>query len=119
MDEKYFLYFEETDFCRRARNAGWQVWHVPASRVVHLEGQSTGVTGANLSQKPRPEYWFDSRARYYRKHLGAAFAMLADLIWIAAFGSWRIQRRLRRKLDEDPPGLCRDFTRHAVARWLG
>ena len=118
MDEGYFLYFEETDLCRRARRAGWPIWHVPASRVVHLEGQSTGVTGANLSEKPRPRYWFDSRARYFRKHLGATLALVADLIFIVGFGSWRIQRRLRRKPDPDPPGLWRDFVRHAVGRWL-
>jgi GT2 family glycosyltransferase len=118
MDDGFFLYFEETDFCRRARDAGWPVWHVPASRVVHLEGQSTGVTGANLAKKPRPRYWFDSRARYYRKHHPGAYAFLADLIWIVCFGSWRIQRRLRRKPDPDPPGLWKDFARHALKSWF-
>src|SRR5262249_30735157 len=68
MDEGYFLYFEETDFCLRVQRAGWSIWHVPASRVVHLEGQSTGVTGADLAKKRRPQYWFDSRARYFRKN---------------------------------------------------
>jgi GT2 family glycosyltransferase len=118
MDEGYFLYFEETDFCRRARRAGWPVWHVPASRVVHLEGQSTGVTGANLAKKPRPAYWFDSRARYFRKHLGPGYALLADVIFAVGFGLWRIQRRVRGKSDPDPPGLLRDFVRHAARRWF-
>lgn len=119
MDEGYFLYFEETDFCRRAKRAGWPVWHVPASRVVHLEGQSTGVTGANLAKKPRPAYWFDSRARYFRKHLGGGYALFADVIFAVGFGLWRLQRRVRGKADPDPPGLLRDFVRHAVGRWLG
>src|SRR5262249_24939007 len=44
MDEGYFLYFEETDFCLRARRAGWPGWYVPASHVVHLVGQASGVT---------------------------------------------------------------------------
>jgi N-acetylglucosaminyl-diphospho-decaprenol L-rhamnosyltransferase len=118
MDEGYFLYFEETDFCRRARRAGWPVWHVPASRVVHLEGQSTGVTGSNLAKKPRPTYWFDSRARYFRKHLGAGHALLADVIFVVGFALWRAQRRLRGKADPDPPGLLRDFVRHALGRWF-
>ena len=47
MDEGYFLYFEEVDFCLRAHRAGWHCWYVPASRVVHLVGQSSGVTGAD------------------------------------------------------------------------
>ena len=91
---------------------------MPTSRVVHLEGQSTGVTGANLAKKRRPRYWFDSRARYFRKHLGTSKALLADLIWIAAFGSWRVQRLLRGKADPDPPGLWGDFVKHAARRWL-
>jgi N-acetylglucosaminyl-diphospho-decaprenol L-rhamnosyltransferase len=118
MDEGFFLYFEETDFCRRVRRAGWPVWHVPASRVVHLEGQSTGVTGANLAKKRRPLYWFDSRARYFRKHLGVTLALVADVIFIGCFASWRVQRRLRGKPDPDPPGLWGDFVRHAVSQWL-
>jgi GT2 family glycosyltransferase len=118
MDEGYFLYFEETDFCRRARRGGWPIWHVPASRVIHLEGQSTGVTGANQGKKPRPTYWFDSRARYFRKHLGGGWAFLADVIFAVGFGLWRVQRRVRKKADPDPPGLWGDFVRHAVRRWL-
>jgi N-acetylglucosaminyl-diphospho-decaprenol L-rhamnosyltransferase len=37
MDEDFFLYFEEVDYCRRAQQAGWECWYVPDSRVVHLE----------------------------------------------------------------------------------
>ena len=44
LDEGYFMYFEEVDFCRRARRAGWPCWYAPSSRVVHLVGQSSGVT---------------------------------------------------------------------------
>lgn len=118
MDEGYFLYFEETDFCRRVRAGGWPVWHVPASRVIHLEGQSTGVTGSNMAKKRRPRYWYDSRARYFRKHHGATYALFADLIFIGGFATWRLHRWLRGKADPDPPGMLADFVRHAVARWV-
>jgi N-acetylglucosaminyl-diphospho-decaprenol L-rhamnosyltransferase len=118
MDEGYFLYFEETDFCLRVKRAGWRIWHMPASRVVHLEGQSTGVTGTNLNQKPRPKYWFDSRDRYFRKNHGRAYAFLADLIFIAGFSIWRLHRWVRRKPDPDPPGFLTDYIRHARRRWF-
>jgi hypothetical protein len=117
MDEGYFLYFEETDYCRRTKSAGWSIWHVPSSRVVHFEGQSTGVTGANLALKRRPQYWFDSRARYFRKHYPGGYAFLMDVVWIVGFGLWRVQRALRGKPDTDPPGLWWDFVRHAMRRW--
>jgi len=118
MDDSYFLYFEETDFCRQVKRAGWPIWHVPASRVVHLEGQSTGVTGTDLTKKPRPTYWFDSRARYFRKNHGRVYALMADMIFIVCFGFWRVHRWLRRKPDPDPPGFLMDYVRHARQRWF-
>ena len=42
MDDAYFLYYEETDFCLAAKRAGFECWYVPESRVIHLVGQSTG-----------------------------------------------------------------------------
>jgi GT2 family glycosyltransferase len=118
MDEKYFLYYEEPDFCFRARRAGWATWTVPKSRVVHLEGQTTGVTGAMRVSKPMPMYWFDSRSRYFRKLRGRTIGLLADLAFIAGTVGWRIHSRLRGKPPADPPRLLRDFVRHAIRRWI-
>ena len=44
LDENYFLYFEETDFCLRALKAGFPTWYVPESRVMHIAGQSSKIT---------------------------------------------------------------------------
>ena len=118
MDDRFFLYFEETDFCRRARRAGWTVWHEPASRVVHLEGQTTGVTGAARTTKRRPAYWFDSRTRYFRKHLGRTAAFVADVVHLTGLFGWKAYSRLRAKADPDPPHLMADFARHAARSWI-
>ncbi len=40
LDEDYFFFFEETDWCYRMQKAGWKVYHVPDARVIHLGGQS-------------------------------------------------------------------------------
>ncbi len=40
LDEDYFFFLEETDWCYRMRKAGWRVMHVPDARVVHLGGES-------------------------------------------------------------------------------
>ncbi len=40
LDEDYFFFLEETDWCYRMRKAGWKVYHVPDARVIHLGGQS-------------------------------------------------------------------------------
>lgn len=92
MDDRYFLYFEEADFCARARQAGWQVWFTPASRIVHLEGAATGIRNV---VKRRPRYWYESRRRYFIKHHGLAGLMLADALWALGRVSLLVRRSLR------------------------
>ncbi len=111
LDEGFFLYYEEVDFCRRARRAGWSCWYVPQSRVVHLVGQSSGVTCANRPAKPLPRYWFDSRRRYFLKNHGRLYLGLADVGWLAGYLLWQCRRVLQRKPSNDPPGLLWDFIR--------
>jgi GT2 family glycosyltransferase len=91
LDEGYFLYFEEVDFCVRARRAGWKICFVPESRVVHLEG---GVTGIR-SRARRPGYWYASRRRYFVKHFGVPGLLLADALWAAGRASLALRRLLR------------------------
>ncbi|MCX7596849.1 MAG: glycosyltransferase family 2 protein [Fischerella sp.] len=114
LDEKYFLYFEEVDFCLQARKAGWSCWYVPASRVVHLVGQSTGVNNPNQEPKRLPKYWFDSRRRYFVKNHGWLYAALADATWLFSFLLWRWRRVIQRKPDTDPPHLIGDFLMNSI-----
>lgn len=111
MDEGFFLYFEEVDYCRKARAAGWDCWYVPASRVVHLVGQSTGFNDGTAARKPMPPYWFSARQRYYRNHHGWLYGKLADAAWACGHAVWRLRRRVLGKPDNDPPGLLGDFIR--------
>jgi N-acetylglucosaminyl-diphospho-decaprenol L-rhamnosyltransferase len=41
MDEGYFMYSEEVDWCWRIRRAGWAIWQVPAAQVIHIGGAAT------------------------------------------------------------------------------
>lgn len=114
MDDDYFLYFEEVDFCLRAKRAGWPCWYVPASRVVHLVGQASGVTDTKKPAKRVPRYWFESRRRYFVKNHGRIYKGLADVGWLTTFGLWRMRRVLQRKPDTDPPRLFWDFFRFNI-----
>ncbi|MBM0743855.1 glycosyltransferase family 2 protein [Phormidium sp. CLA17] len=114
MDEGYFLYFEETDFCLQARRAGWTAWYVPQSRVMHILGQSTGVTATNQPPKRLPQYWFDSRRRYFLKNHGWFYTALVDIAWLSGFSLWRVRRMLQRKPDTDPPQMLADTFRNSV-----
>ncbi len=58
------MYFEDDDWCRRMRLAGWQVWYNPRVEVVH-------VGGASLNQNPAARAaYYRSLAYFYRKHYG-------------------------------------------------
>ena len=109
MDEDYFLYYEEVDFCLQASKSGWSCWYVPESRVVHLVGQSSGVTNTKIPPKRLPSYWFDSRRRYFLKNHGWLYTALTDLVWLLSFSLWRCRRFIQRKPDNDPPYLLKDF----------
>jgi N-acetylglucosaminyl-diphospho-decaprenol L-rhamnosyltransferase len=116
MDEGYFLYYEETDFCREAAKAGWECWYVPGARVAHIAGQSTGVTAPDASKRRLPAYWFESRRRYFVKQHGRLYAAVADLGWFASHLLWRARCVLQGKPRSDPPHLLRDFVAHSI--WL-
>ena len=109
MDENYFLYFEEVDFCRRAWQAGWQCWHVPDSKIIHLEGASTGI---KAKAKRRAGYWYDSRRRYFVKFYGIAGLMMTDMLWAIGRTSFLVRRALRigaKNETRDPQGFMVDL----------
>ena len=60
-DETFFLYFEETDLCRRSLLAGWPTYYVADTVVVHMGSATTGMKD---KVRPMPRFWFDSRKHY-------------------------------------------------------
>ncbi|UXX83514.1 glycosyltransferase [Roseovarius pelagicus] len=109
-DETFFLYFEETDLCRRAAQAGWHTLYAPASEVVHVGSVSTGMrTWART-----PQYWFDSRRHYFVKNHGRAYAVGATVARIAGAALWRVRVALSSRALGDPPHFLRDLTIHAL-----
>lgn len=92
LDEEYFLYFEEEDFCRRAKLAGWEIWYLPGAKVMHMEGASTGI---QQTVKRRPAYWYNSRRRYFTKSYGITGLILADLLWSIGRLSYLARRVLK------------------------
>lgn len=114
MDEDYFLYFEETDFCLQAKRKGWQLWYVPESKIYHYIGASTGFHDTGDREPRRPRYWFESRRRFFIKNYGPAYAALADIMHIAGHSLWQARRMIQRKPNFDPPFYLRDFFSNSV-----
>jgi len=89
LDERYFLYFEEIDYCRAAQKSGWDVVFYPYAGVVHIGGQSAQNTDKEMSSKGRQllNYRIESEFRYYRKWYGPIHVMLSagiELLWKTA-----------------------------------
>jgi N-acetylglucosaminyl-diphospho-decaprenol L-rhamnosyltransferase len=116
-DEDYFLYFEEVDFCFRAKKIGWKVAQIQDAVAIHREGSSTGIT----QNVRRPSYWFNSRRRYFLKSYGAISLLAADLLWCVGRLSWRFRKALGlgRNFDQnDPPYYMRDLVLGDLRRLL-
>jgi hypothetical protein len=73
LDERFFMYFEEVDWCYRARQCGWKVHFTPEAQIVHLAGQSATLNSATMAVA-----YHQSRIEYFRKHHG----------WLAATWVW-------------------------------
>ncbi|MFM1843692.1 MAG: hypothetical protein RLZZ490_2435, partial [Cyanobacteriota bacterium] len=82
MDESYFLYYEDVDFCRRAYQAGWLVANFPQARVIHLRGGSSSTKADILTRKRPADYLYKSRSRYFAKFYGKSGLLLANFCWL-------------------------------------
>ncbi len=84
LDEGYFMFSEEVDWCYAMREKGWQVWYQPEARVIHLGG------GSSRNRRPQREGdLYTSRVRFVRKHYGvmAAWLLKAQIVGFTAIKS--------------------------------
>ncbi len=102
LDEGYYLYFDDVDFCRSARNAGWRVLYWPQAKVVHLRGQSNPVKALGAARKRRPRYFYASRSWYFAKFYGLAGLWLTNALWTLG----RLVSLTREVLGLKEPHLC-------------
>jgi len=72
LDPEFFIYSDETDFCRRLADAGWRTLYVPGARAVHHDQMASDANGAER----RTVEFHRNRDRYLRKHKGALSAFL-------------------------------------------
>lgn len=108
-DETFFLYFEETDLCRRARLAGFETWYVVESKAEHVGHASTGLKDL---KRPMPRYWFDSRRHYFLKNHGKAYTWAANTAQAVGLATFKVRAKIQQKDDPDPARFLRDFVRY-------
>ncbi|MCG8585634.1 MAG: glycosyltransferase family 2 protein, partial [Pirellulales bacterium] len=108
-DEKFFLYFEETDFCRRAKAAGWETHHVAQCRVHHVSGLSLEI---DEPTDPMPDWWFESRRHYFLKHHGRIYTSVTNVACVAGLLLKKLRYAIQRKRNHSPANFLGDFIRH-------
>lgn len=83
LDEDYFLFLEETDWCYRMRRAGWKVYHVPQAEVYHFQGKS-----AEKEKKRAKVEYYRSRYRFFKKNKGSLqwAILLSEMMMKLVFG---------------------------------
>jgi len=79
LDEEYFMYSEEVDFCYRIQRAGWKLQWVPQVQIIHYGGQSTQQVAAEMFLQ-----LYQGKLRYFRKHYGWWAAQTYKLLLLAA-----------------------------------
>lgn len=72
LDPEFFVYSDETDFCKRLRDAGWEILFVPGAQATHRDQMTSDEAGAEC----RIVEYHRNRDRYLRKHKGALTAVL-------------------------------------------
>jgi len=98
-DERFFLYHEEVDFAKRAAEAGWETWFVPASEAVH-EGQGSARGQYSVEarkQRSRRKYWIKHHGYLWFYALNAALIGRYVMYVCVLAGVYAAGRRLLRR----------------------
>lgn len=91
LDERFFIWFEEVDYCKRAKEAGWGVVYVPEVKIIH----HLGASFAQAMTLKKQAHFISSMSKYFRKHHGAwtlivlALPMFIGLMAASAFSLWK------------------------------
>ena len=113
MDEGYFMYYDDVDYCRQAKKAGWKILHWPQARVVHLRGGSGSVKSDVAARKRPPSYLYASRSRYFRKFYGLPGLGIANLLWLTG----RTVSLGRELVGNKKPHICENASRDIWMNW--
>jgi N-acetylglucosaminyl-diphospho-decaprenol L-rhamnosyltransferase len=105
-DDTFFLYFEETDFCRRAQLAGFKTFYVVESSVAHVGSASTGMKERN---RPTPRYWYESRKHFFEKNYGKAYLQASNVAYLVGSTLNNVRGKIQNKPRQQPEGHLRDF----------
>jgi GT2 family glycosyltransferase len=99
MDERFYpIWFEDVDFCKRMKDAGFEIRYRPDVRAAHEGGHSAG----RLASAIRFQYWYVSLLRYAEKHFAPARFRIVSAAVLARCVSKLVALRVRRPFSSTP-----------------
>ncbi len=102
MDDGFFLYYEDCDYCRRINAAGFATGFAPDSVFMHDPGGSTNLHAHEKALARLPTYYYASRSRYFRKFYGPFGPLIANLAWSMG----RLLAKIRGLFGRPAPAVC-------------
>jgi N-acetylglucosaminyl-diphospho-decaprenol L-rhamnosyltransferase len=85
LDERFFLYFEDIDWCLRMRRAGWRVVYNPTLQVIHLGG--TSQPQRHMANR----LYYQSMLKFYKKHYNPFYVAVLRLALVTYVGLSRLR----------------------------
>ncbi|MBN1483088.1 MAG: glycosyltransferase family 2 protein [Chloroflexia bacterium] len=115
LDEGYFMFLEDVDWCQKAWRAGWQVFYTPAAEIVHLKGHSSRPVLPRLLVVDQA-----SGYRFFRRHHGRgqvwALRLIVSLGCLVRGAFWALRRLLGQR--EEAAGRLRAYGEILRRTWL-
>jgi GT2 family glycosyltransferase len=97
LDEEFFMYFEDMDYCLRLQNAGWKMYYLPQGEIVHFAGMSSGGRMRNYSV-----HSYRAMFHFYKKHFSNAMVIFVRSMVVAASSVRWVWNWTRSKFSKKP-----------------
>ena len=106
LDERFFLYGEDLDYAYRLKQAGWQVWYYPGTKIIHYKKRSGRLRGygKKITQEVKKErlkaigHFYDTMKLFYQKHYLNRYPR--PVYWLVVAGSelFKLTKQLEERL---------------------
>lgn len=81
LDDCYFMYGEDIDFCFKAKEKGWKIFYVPTTTIIHYKGQSTQKRSYRMIY-----HWYGAVDKFYRKRMAPRYPAITNaLVWAGLY----------------------------------